>query len=211
LIADLAAFREGFERTMQSATLVKLSDEDAVLLCGRQYEGLAESLFEHGVEIGLLTRGKLGARVFTRSGLNIAVPALSFAGPIVDTMGAGDATLASVIADILSEGVPRANEGWRACLRRAMDIAAAACRCAGGALVAEHGRAAPGSKKKPSGFRFAESSQRRLSRRRRQPRSRSIRLNGMRAGSDLVQPVQALALLLPACRRTRFLGSCGRR
>ncbi|MGA9850744.1 MAG: PfkB family carbohydrate kinase [Roseiarcus sp.] len=135
LIGDLDAFREGFEKTSARANLVKLSDEDARLFYGRDDDGLAESLFERGVEIVLLTRGKLGAGIFTRSGLNAATPATELAPPIVDTMGAGDATLASVIAFILVEGMPRDKEGWRACLKRAMDIAAATCRSAGGALV----------------------------------------------------------------------------
>ena len=36
LIADLDAFRRGFERTIGRATLIKLSDEDAGLLYGRE-------------------------------------------------------------------------------------------------------------------------------------------------------------------------------
>ncbi len=135
LIADLDAFREGFERTIRAATLVKLSDEDATLLYGREDDGLAESFFERGIEIVLLTRGKLGASLFTRSGLKVAAPATSLATQIVDTMGAGDATLASVIRFILVEGKPHEGEAWRACLQQAMDIAAATCRSAGGALV----------------------------------------------------------------------------
>jgi fructokinase len=135
LIVDLDAFRSGFERAMRRATLIKLSDEDAGLLYQREDDGVADTLFERGVEIVLLTRGKLGASVFTRSGLNVALPATSLAAPIIDTMGAGDATLASVIAFILAEGMPRSNEAWRACLKQAMDIAAATCRRAGGALV----------------------------------------------------------------------------
>ena len=110
LIVDLDAFRDGFERTIQAATLVKLSDEDAKLLYGREDDGVAEFLFKRGVEIVLLTRGKLGASLFTRSGLRVVQPAASLAPPIVDTMGAGDATLASVIAFILVEGMPRASE-----------------------------------------------------------------------------------------------------
>jgi fructokinase len=135
LIADLGAFREGFERTSAVANLVKLSDEDARLFYGRDDDGLAASLFERGVEVVLFTRGRLGASIFTRSGLHAAAPVTRLAPPIVDTMGAGDATLASVIAFILVEGTPRDNEGWRGCLKQAMDIAAATCRSAGGALV----------------------------------------------------------------------------
>jgi fructokinase len=135
LIVDLDAFRDGFARAVRAATLIKLSDEDAKLLYGREDDGVAEALFERGVEIVLLTRGKHGASLFTRSGLSVVEPAASLPAPIVDTMGAGDATLASVIASILNEGMPRASEAWRACLRQAMDIAAATCRSAGGALA----------------------------------------------------------------------------
>jgi fructokinase len=135
LIVDLDAFRRGFERAVPSATFIKLSDEDAGLLYGREDDGVADALFERGVEIVLLTRGKLGASVLTRSGFNVALPATSLAAPIIDTMGAGDATLASVIAFILAHGMPRSKEAWCACLKQAMDIAAATCRRAGGALV----------------------------------------------------------------------------
>ena len=135
LIADLDAFREGFERTIRRATLIKLSEEDARLLYGREDDAVVESLFERGVEIVLLTRGKSGAIVFTRSGLEVASPATPLSAPVVDTMGAGDATLASVIAFILVQGVPSDTEAWRACLDRAMAVAAATCRSAGGALV----------------------------------------------------------------------------
>ncbi len=135
LIVDLKAFQEGFERTSPQATLVKLSDEDARLLYQRDDDGLAATFFERGVEVVLLTRGKAGASVITRSGLSVAAPATSLAAPLVDTMGAGDATLASVIAFILSMGMPHDTEAWRACLKQTMDIAAATCRSAGGALV----------------------------------------------------------------------------
>jgi fructokinase len=135
LVGDLDAFRQGFERTLPRATLVKLSDEDAGLLYGRDDDGIAAALLDRGVEGVLFTRGKSGASVFTRSGIGVSLPATALAAPIVDTMGAGDATLASVIAFILAEGMPGDEQSWRACLKRAMDIAAATCRSAGGALV----------------------------------------------------------------------------
>jgi hypothetical protein len=33
------------------------------------------------------------------------------------------------------EALPQSNDSWRACLKQAMDIAAATCRNAGGALI----------------------------------------------------------------------------
>ena len=106
LVGDLDAFRQGFERTLPRATLVKLSEEDAGLLYGRDDDGIAAALLDRGVDGVLFTRGKSGASVFTRSGIGVSLPATALAAPIVDTMGAGDATLASVIAFILAEGMP---------------------------------------------------------------------------------------------------------
>ena len=123
LIVDLEAYRRGFERVVTRATLIKLSDEDARILYAREDEGLAASLIERGVEIVLFTRGKFGASVSTRSGFSVSVPATSLAAPIVDTMGAGDATLAGVIAFVLGRGMPDSNEAWGACLKQAMDLA----------------------------------------------------------------------------------------
>jgi fructokinase len=55
---------------------------------------------------------------------------------VIDTMGAGDATLASFIVFLLTEGTPSGEADWRRCLQRAMDVAGATCRSAGAALVA---------------------------------------------------------------------------
>ena len=96
LIADLAAYRAGAERAMALARLVKLSDEDADLFYGEPPETVAARLFAMGVEIVLLTHGSAGASVFTRGGLNASVPIAASDRPLVDTMGAGDATLARV-------------------------------------------------------------------------------------------------------------------
>jgi fructokinase len=66
----------------------------------------------------------------------VRVPIAERPDPIVDTMGAGDATLATAIAFILRHhGLPRSQTGWRACLDEAMRVAAATCRRAGGGLV----------------------------------------------------------------------------
>jgi fructokinase len=50
-------------------------------------------------------------------------------------MGAGDATLATVLAALLTGVVPPHPEAWRPALRRAMRIAAATCRHPGGTLT----------------------------------------------------------------------------
>jgi sugar/nucleoside kinase (ribokinase family) len=85
------------------------------------------------VETVLLTHGS-GPSLHTRSGATVSVGIARAARPIVDTMGAGDATLAMVIAFILRQGSPESAEVWRHCLEEAMQVAAATCAEAGGGL-----------------------------------------------------------------------------
>jgi fructokinase len=133
LIADMAAYRDGAENAMRVARLVKLSDEDIGFLYGDRKSAI-ERLFDLGVETLLLTHGKDGASLHTRAGLSVAVPIAIQVKPIIDTMGAGDATLATVIAFILREDMPQNAGRWRDCLEEAMRVAAATCAHAGGAL-----------------------------------------------------------------------------
>ena len=55
-------------------------------------------------------------------------------GPIVDTMGAGDATLSAVVHHMATHGVPKSTDAWTAALREAMTIAAATVRHEGALL-----------------------------------------------------------------------------
>ncbi|QIG46381.1 hypothetical protein G5V57_00570 [Nordella sp. HKS 07] len=135
LIHDMAAYRAGAERAMAKAALVKLSDEDAGLFYDGDRDAAIGRLFGLGVEALLLTHGSEGASLHTRSGLSVSVPVAAPMKPIVDTMGAGDATLATVIAFILRQGMPGNAEDWRLCLTEAMQVAAATCAHAGGGLV----------------------------------------------------------------------------
>ena len=135
LIDDLGEFRSGFDRVASRASLIKLSDEDLQLLYGRSDGEIAGRYLECGVDVVLRTHGRRGASVRTRSGDCATVSAARLDEPVVDTMGGGDATLAAIIAFLLTEGTPSGEADWRRCLRRAMDVAAATCRSAGAALV----------------------------------------------------------------------------
>ena len=63
----------------------------------------------------------------------MTAPISTLPGRVVDTVGAGDATLAAVAAG-LANGTPSDADGWRQLLVRAMDVAAATCRAEGGLL-----------------------------------------------------------------------------
>ena len=61
-------------------------------------------------------------------------PIAHLPGRIVDTMGAGDATLSATVARLATDGDPADAEVWGAVLRQAMEIAAATCRSEGALL-----------------------------------------------------------------------------
>jgi fructokinase len=82
----------------------------------------------------LATAGPRGASIRTATGVEARVPIAQLPGDVIDTMGAGDATLASVISSILTGRLPANADDWTAVLERAMLIAAATCRSEGALL-----------------------------------------------------------------------------
>lgn len=135
LIADIDAYRQGFEDLLPFVSMVKLSDEDTSLLYGDSLEDVAERLFGFGVRTVLFSHGAGGATMVHENGLMVHVPIAVLPDPVVDTMGAGDATVASVIAFMVSNGMPETTAQWRRCLEAAMEVAAATCRQNGADLV----------------------------------------------------------------------------
>jgi fructokinase len=134
LIADMPAYRQGAERAMAQAALVKMSDDDTGLFYGGDRTAVLARLFDLDVETVLLTHGNAGASLHMCSGAAVSVGIARMSRPIVDTMGAGDASLATVIAFILRQGLPAGTEAWRRCLKEAMQVAAATCAAPGGGL-----------------------------------------------------------------------------
>ncbi len=134
MMHDAGRFRATFDRLALRSLLVKVGDDDAALLYGNSVDELSSRLLADGAPAVLATAGRHGASVETSSGVIATEPIAALPGPIVDTMGAGDATLASVIQSILADGFPADDERWHEVLRRAMLIAAATCRHEGALL-----------------------------------------------------------------------------
>lgn len=132
MLRDRAEFVRGFERIAAGAQLVKVGADDAAILYDGDLDGLRARLRELGVQAVLATAGADGAVIETDAGIATA-PISELPGRIVDTVGAGDATLAAVASGLVA-GAPNDLDGWRALLQRAMDIAAATCRAEGGLL-----------------------------------------------------------------------------
>lgn len=132
MLSDRAEFVRGFERIAARAEIVKVGADDADLLYSGDLAALRERLRALDVQAVLATAGADGAIVETSVGA-VSAPISVLPGRVIDTVGAGDATLAAVVAGVV-DGEPTTVEGWRSVLARAMDIAAATCRAEGGLL-----------------------------------------------------------------------------
>lgn len=132
MLSDRGEFVRGFERLVPRATIVKVGADDAALLYDGDLHALRARLRELGADAVLATAGADGAVLETNAGV-FESPIASLPGRVVDTVGAGDATLAAVAAGLV-DGSPAQAEEWRSLLRRAMEVAAATCRAEGGLL-----------------------------------------------------------------------------
>ena len=136
MMSDLAEFVAGFEDLAPRASLVKIGDDDAHLMFAESLDASVERMRELGVPIVLGTRGADGA--FVRADVlgddELVAPIADVPGRIVDTMGAGDATLSATVARLAMDGDPADEAQWALVLGDAMQIAAATCRFEGALL-----------------------------------------------------------------------------
>lgn len=132
MLHDRVAFMRGFEGLAARAELVKVGADDAALLHDGDLDALRRRLRDLGADAVLATAGGDGAVLESDAG-ELAAPIAELPGPIVDTVGAGDATLAAVAEGLVDEQ-PSSEKEWRRLLERAMLIAAATCRAEGGLL-----------------------------------------------------------------------------
>ena len=132
MLSDLDEFVRGFERLAASAALVKVGADDAAILYNGDLDALRARLRDLGAAAVLATAGPDGATIEAHAGV-VSAPIAELPGAVIDTVGAGDATLAAVSEGLVS-AAPQELEEWRALLLRAMDVAAATCRAEGGLL-----------------------------------------------------------------------------
>lgn len=135
MLSDRDAFVRNVDRVAHVARLLKLGDEDAALLFGADLETVARRLLDDGATFVLATAGRRGASLLTPAG-RVDAPIADLPGPVVDTMGAGDATLAAVTHSLLRSDVQGTDDAlyWSGALQNAMVIAAATCRAEGATL-----------------------------------------------------------------------------
>jgi fructokinase len=132
LLSDAPAFVRNLDRVASAVRLVKLGDEDAALLYGTDLDEAARRLQRDGARLVLATAGRRGASLHLADG-RLDVPVAELPGPIVDTIGAGDATLAALTDALLRADREDGGDAlfWEGALQNAMIVAAATCRSAG--------------------------------------------------------------------------------
>lgn len=118
LVGDRTSARQRFERAAAAADLIKLSDEDAAWLYpDLTLERVLGEIAAHGPRVVVVTRGGEGAIARGAGGI-VEVEALPV--QVVDTIGAGDAYMASLISSALDdEGIFASREALARALRRA--------------------------------------------------------------------------------------------
>jgi fructokinase len=134
LIHSTARFVTSLERIAAHSLLVKIGDDDAALLYQSSVEKAASRLISIGASVVLATSGKDGAAIYTAEGITVTEEIANLPSPVIDTMGAGDATLASIAHSIGAGPFPTTDADWRAALHDAMKIAAFTCRHDGAIL-----------------------------------------------------------------------------
>jgi fructokinase len=134
MMCDLAEFRRGVASAATGCRLMKIGEDDAALLYRVPVSDCAATLLDAGARTVLTTAGAAGAALYEPARPALAMPIAEMPGPIVDTMGAGDATLAAVVSRIVA--ADRADEpvDWPGALAFAMRVAAATCRAHGALL-----------------------------------------------------------------------------
>lgn len=133
MMADRESFERNALRIAGRSLLVKVGDDDAPFLGADGLAALVPDLVTRGTRVVLATEGRAGARIVDGD-VDVSSGIASLPGAIVDTMGAGDASLASVVADLVRGGRPVDAEAWDVVLDRAMQVAAATCRSEGALL-----------------------------------------------------------------------------
>ncbi len=133
MLADRRRFLANFEDFASRSLLVKVGDEDAELLLGDSLDAFVGRLRVAGADAVLATAGRDGATLH-HGDSRVHAPIVPLPGPVVDTMGAGDATLAAIVRRVALDGLPTTSTAWAHALHEAMEIAAATVRHEGALL-----------------------------------------------------------------------------
>jgi fructokinase len=133
IIDDRPRWEHFHQRWLANTDIYKASNEDlAWIWPHRSEQSSARDLLSRGITAVIITRGSAGLSVITAAGeVQVGSPAVS----VVDTVGAGDTIVATVLASLIEMNVadgsvelsalPLAN--WKTIAKRAVSAAAITC------------------------------------------------------------------------------------
>ncbi len=103
IISDRDEWNHFHDRWLARTHIYKGSDEDLEwIFPGRSFDSIAEQLLANGVGAVVLTRGSAGLSILTRDG---AATASAPTVEVVDTVGAGDTIIATILSSLWEAGV----------------------------------------------------------------------------------------------------------
>ena len=143
MMHDRQAFLRNFTTLAATSLLSKIGDDDAQALTSGDVLAFAEVLLHRGARSVMATAGAEGAWLVQQHATTIHEPITNLPGPVIDTMGAGDASFSAVLAEISRSGLPTDPRLSAAMLRSAMRTAAATCRVEGALLRTPEATAQP--------------------------------------------------------------------
>ena len=126
---DKSIYRAAFERWLDYATIVKMSEDDLTWLYDQDERELVDSWIHRGVAIVIVTRAEKGLTAFSAD-FEVNIPAVLV--DVVDTVGAGDTIGAILVEGLLHHGLAGLNlQTVGMVLSRAAKAASITCSRAG--------------------------------------------------------------------------------
>lgn len=109
--------RKTINSFLKEADLIKMTEEELLFLCkAKDYRTALQQLSSWSNQWILITRGRLGATLLHKEkSITVEAPTVD----VVDTTGAGDAFLSSILHDIYYHGIPSNELEWKHVLLRA--------------------------------------------------------------------------------------------
>ncbi len=133
MVGDWDDYRQRLGRLINTSDFVKISIEDLEAAYPNQsVDSFASATLDGRAQALLVTKGGEPVTLITESE-STDIP-LHGTLPVVDTTGAGDATMAAMVHQLATTGMPDDHDGWIAMTRNALVVAAIVSSRRGAAL-----------------------------------------------------------------------------
>ena len=134
MVSDWDDYRGRLGQMIGLADFLKFSAEDiAAAYPGQSEESIALAALNGRTQAVLITRAGEAASLYTGSQVGEVKPWVALG--VQDTTGGGDATMASIVQQIATKGLPESHNDWREVVEQAFVVAGIVCSRRGGAIA----------------------------------------------------------------------------